>query len=84
MRRVIGFVLGRFPIDGVSTQSADQGRCLCSQCRRWSGAEYHALLNARVSRHIRHCWPAKTVGVNSWGMRFDDPKALPSLVELSR
>jgi hypothetical protein len=84
MQRVVDFVFERFPINGVSMQSADQGRCPCRQCRRSSEAEYHAQLNTRLSRYIRLRWPGKTVGVNGWGMRFDDPEALPALVELSR
>ena len=84
MRRVIDFAMTRFPVDGVSLQSADQGRCPCEQCRRWSDTEYHAQLDIRVSEYIRAHWPGKTVAVSGWGMRFDDPKSLPALVELSR
>ena len=32
MAKVIDFVFSRFPIDGVSMQSADQGRCECPKC----------------------------------------------------
>ncbi len=84
MRRVVDFAMTRFPIDGVSLQSADQGRCPCEQCRRWSDTEYHAHLDIRVSEYIRAHWPGKTVGVSGWGMRFDDAKSLPALVDLSR
>lgn len=84
MQRVIDFVFTRFPIDGVSLQSADQGRCLCAQCRAYSNAEYHALLNVRTSEYIRSRWPNKTVAVNSWGMDFDNPATLPALVQMSR
>jgi len=62
MRRVIDLVFERFPIDGVSMQSADQGRCRCRQCRTYSDAEYHALLNVRAAEYIRSRWPAKTSG----------------------
>ena len=84
MRKVIDYVFARFPIDGVSMQSADQGRCRCSQCSAYSDTEYHALLNVRAAEYIRGRWPRKTVGVNSWGMRFQDPKALPSLEKIGR
>ena len=84
MRKVIDFAMTRFPVDGVSLQSADQGRCPCQECRRWSDTEYHARLDIRVSEYIRAHWPGKTVTVSGWGMRFDDPKSLPPLVELSR
>lgn len=84
MRRVIDFAMTRFPVDGVSLQSADQGRCNCAQCRRWTDTEYHTRLDVRVSEYIRAKWPGKTVGVSGWGMRFDDPASLPALVELSR
>jgi len=84
MRKVIKFAMTRFPIDGLSLQSADQGRCPCQQCRRWSDTEYHVRLDIRVSKYIHAHWPGKTVAVSGWGMRFDDPKSLPALVELSR
>jgi hypothetical protein len=84
MQKVIDFVFKRFTIDGVSLQSADQGRCRCKQCSLYSDAEYHALLNTRVSDYIRSRWPKKTIGVNSWGMRFEEAETLPSLVKISQ
>jgi hypothetical protein len=84
MQKVIDFVFERFAIDGVSMQSADQGRCRCRQCSVYSDAEYHALLNVRVSEYIRSRWPKKTIGVNSWGMRFEEAETLPPLVKISR
>ncbi len=84
MRKVIDFAMTRFPVDGASLQSADQGRCTCDQCRHWTDTEYHTLLDIRVSEYIRAHWPGKTVAVSGWGMRFDDPESLPALVEMSR
>jgi hypothetical protein len=84
MRKVIDFAMTRFPIDGASVQSADQGRCKCDQCRRWTDTEYHTRLDIRVSEYMRAHWPGKTIAVSGWGMRFDDPESLPALVELSR
>ncbi len=57
MQKVLDFVFQRFEIDGVSLQSADQGRCRCEQCKAFTDAEYHALLNVRVSEYIRSRWP---------------------------
>jgi len=84
MRKVVDFVFERFAIDGVSMQSADQGRCPCPDCKRHGDADYHALLNVRTAEHIRGKWPGKIIGVNSWGMRFGDPRAQPALVKMSR
>ena len=84
MRKVIDFVLTRFPIDGVSMQSADQGRCTCDRCLRFSDTEYHARLNIRCADYIRSKWPGKLVAVSGWGMRFEDAASLPHLTELSR
>jgi len=84
MRKVIDFAMTRFPVDGASLQSADQGRCNCDQCRRWTDTEYHTRLDIRVAEYIREHWPGRTVAVSGWGMRFDDPSSLPALVELSR
>lgn len=84
MRRVIDYVFTRFPIDGVSMQSADQGRCSCERCARLSETEYHAGLNIRCADYIRAKYPRKLVAVSGWGMRFHEPASLPALVELSR
>ena len=70
MRKVIDFAMTRFPVDGASLQSADQGRCECNQCRRWPDTEYHARLDIRVSEYIRAHWPGKTIGVSGWGMHL--------------
>lgn len=84
MRKVIDFVFTRFPIDGVSMQSADQGRCTCDKCKRYSETEYHVMLNVRSAKYIHSRWPGKAVAVSGWGMRFEDPASLPHLVELSK
>lgn len=83
MEKVVDYVFGRFPIDGVSMQSADQGRCDCAECHPYTDAEYHALINVRVADYIRGRWPKKTIGINSWGMKFEEPATLPSLVKMS-
>jgi hypothetical protein len=84
MRKVIDYVFTRFPIEGVSMQSADQGRCACEKCSRYSETEYHVMLNIRCAKYIRSRWPGKVVAVSGWGMRFEDPANLPALVDLSR
>jgi len=84
MRKVVDYVFTRFPIDGVSMQSADQGRCDCDKCKRFTATEYHAMLNIRCAKHIRSRWPGKRVAVSGWGMQFEDASNVPALVELSK
>jgi len=84
MRKVTDFAITRFPVDGVSMQSADQGRCDCNQCRRYTDTEYHARLDIRVSEYIRSRWPDKTLAVSGWGMDLSDPESQPHLVNLSK
>jgi hypothetical protein len=84
MRKVIDYVFTRFPIDGVSMQSADQGRCTCERCRRYTETEYHTRLNIKCAQYIRSRWPGKTIGVSGWGMRFEDAASLPHLAELGK
>ena len=84
MQRVTDYVFERFPIDGASLQSADQGRCSCEDCRRYTNAEYHARLNIKVGEYIRDRWPGKTVAINGWGMNFADPKTFDPLARMSR
>ena len=84
MKRVVDVVLDRFPVDGVSLQSADQGRCSCPECSRFRDLEYHAVLDQRVADYIRSRRPQKIIGVSGWGMDFDDAESLPRLAQLSR
>jgi hypothetical protein len=77
-RRVIDYVLS-FELDGISVQSADQGRCPCADCAQWGDVEYHARLNNRVAAYVKERWPERLVGVNNWGMDFADPADLPHL-----
>ena len=84
MRKVIDYVFTRFPIDGVSMQSADQGRCPCDKCKRFTDTEYHARLNIRCAEYIHAKYPGKLVAVSGWGMRFADPASLPHLVALGK
>jgi hypothetical protein len=83
MKKVIDYVFTRFPIDGVSMQSADQGRCTCEKCSRYTETEYHSMLNIRCAKYIRSRWPGRRVAVSGWGMRFEDAANLPALMELS-
>ncbi len=84
MQRIIDFVFTRFEIDGVSMQSADQGRCSCEGCRKLPDAEYHARINIRAADYIRSRWPGKIVGVSSWGMDFSDPGNTEAIVAMSK
>ena len=82
MQKVVDFVFRSLPIDGVSMQSADQGRCTCDGCRVFSDAEYHSRLNVRVSDYIHQRWPGKTAAVSGWGMKFGDPRDLAAWAQM--
>ena len=84
MERVLEFVFARFPIDGVSMQSADQGRCKCARCARLSDAEYHAQLLSRTAETIKSRWPGKIVGMSNWGVSFGNPRDKETFAKLSR
>jgi hypothetical protein len=65
-------------------QSADQGRCPCDRCKRFTETEYHARLNVRCAEYIHSKYPGKLVAVSGWGMRFEDPASLPHLAALGK
>ena len=76
MEKIADFTFTRFPIDGVSMQSADLGRCTCEKCSRYGDAEYHARINIRMADYIRARYKNKIVAVSGWGMKFADPASL--------
>ena len=67
MEKITDYVFSRFPIDGVSMQSADLGRCNCEECARFSDTEYHARINIREAQYIRARHKNAIVAVSGWG-----------------
>jgi len=76
-RRVLDFQMDpKWAFDGVSMQSADQGRCQCEKCKKLSNVEHHAELLIRSADYMRRQRPDWTIGQASWGLRVDDPGSL--------
>ncbi|MBN2288753.1 MAG: hypothetical protein JXQ83_05425 [Candidatus Glassbacteria bacterium] len=73
----------RWGLDGISMQSADQGRCECPRCSRLSPARYHALLLTRCAAYVRRNRPDWVIGQASWGLRVDLPEELEPVREIS-
>jgi hypothetical protein len=71
-------------VDGVSMQSADQGRCPCEKCARWGAVEYHARLNSKVATYIKDRWPGHLVSANTWPTSVEDPADLPHVLEMAK
>jgi hypothetical protein len=84
MQQVVDFVLSDFDLDGVQMQSADQGRCKCSQCQKWGDVEYHAMLNDNTAQYIRSRWKGKIIAINNWGLSFANPDDIPHLQKMTR
>ena len=79
-RRVLDLLMDpRWGLDGISMQSADQGRCDCEQCRRLSPAEHHAAILVRSAEYVRAQRPGWVIGQASWGLRLDQPEELEHL-----
>ncbi len=83
-RRVLDFLMDPgWGLDGISMQSADQGRCQCERCSKLSPAEHHAKLLVRCAEHVRAQRPEWVVGQAAWGLRLDDPEELAHLQRIS-
>jgi len=84
-RRVLDFLMRpEWGINGISMQSADQGRCDCEQCRALSPAEHHAKILIRSAEHARAGRPDWTIGQASWGLRVDEPGEFEHVQRISR
>jgi hypothetical protein len=84
-RRVLDFLMDpRWQLDGISMQSADQGRCQCERCSKLSPAEHHASLLVRCAQHVRAQQPNWVIGQASWGLRLDEPAEFPHLHRISQ
>ncbi|MCJ7822145.1 MAG: hypothetical protein MUQ26_03525, partial [Armatimonadetes bacterium] len=84
-RRVLDFLMDtRWGLDGISMQSADQGRCDCPKCSQLSPAEHHAKLLISSAEHVRAARPDWTIGQASWGLRVDEPDELRHLQRISQ
>jgi hypothetical protein len=82
-QKVLDYIF-RFPIDGISLQSADQGRCNCGESSKMGDVEYHAAVNQKVVQYVRRAYPGKIIGINSWGMKISKPEELPHLTAMTR
>jgi hypothetical protein len=84
-RRVLDFLMEpRWGLDGISMQSADQGRCNCPKCSQLSPAQHHAKLLTRCADYVRANRPDWTIGQASWGLHVDDPGEFEPIREISQ
>ena len=84
-RRVLDFLMDpKWGLDGISMQSADQGRCQCPRCSRLSPAEYHANLLIRCADYVRSQRPEWTIGQASWGLRVHEPGEYKHIQRISQ
>lgn len=73
MQQVVDFVATTFEIDGYHLEAADQGRCHCEKCAKYSDIEYYNRINMLVATYIRENYPDKTLLVNTSGfIRWGD------------
>ncbi|MCC7146577.1 MAG: hypothetical protein IT443_09035 [Phycisphaeraceae bacterium] len=83
-RRVLDFVMDpKWGIDGISMQSADQGRCQCPKCKPRSNAEHHADILMRSSAYVRQQRPDWIVGTACWGLRVDEEEEMAHVLRMS-
>ncbi|MGQ9608735.1 MAG: hypothetical protein ACUVWN_05515 [bacterium] len=83
-RRILDFLMDpKWGLDGVSMQSADQGRCNCEKCSKLSPAEHHAKILVKSAEYIRKNRPDWVIGQASWGLRVDDPNELDHIKYIS-
>ena len=84
-RRALDFIMEpRWGLDGISMQSADQGRCGCARCSKLSPAEHHAALLIRCAEYVRAARPEWVIGQASWGLRVDEPSEFEHLKRISK
>jgi hypothetical protein len=83
-RRVLDFLMEpRWGLDGISMQSADQGRCNCPRCSQLTPAQHHAMLLVRSAEYVRAGRPDWVIGQASWGLRVDEPDEFQYLKQIS-
>jgi hypothetical protein len=84
-RRVLDFLMDpQWGLDGISMQSADQGRCECPKCSKLSPAEHHTAILVKSAEHVRAGRPDWVIGQASWGLRVDEPSELQHLQRISK
>jgi hypothetical protein len=84
-RHVLDFVMEpHWGLDGISMQSADQGRCECEKCKLLSPAEHHAIILTRSAEHVRARRPDWVIGQAAWGLRVDQAEEFKYLQQISQ
>jgi len=83
-RRVLDFLMDpKWGLDGISMQSADQGRCECEKCRQFSPLQHHANIIVRCAEYVRAGRPDWTIGQASWGLRIDEQSEFEHVQRIS-
>jgi hypothetical protein len=84
-RRILDFLMEpKWELDGISMQSADQGRCNCEKCSKLSPAEHHAKILIKSAEYVRAKKPDWVIGQASWGLRLDEPSEFEYIKQISR
>jgi hypothetical protein len=91
VKKYIDFVFSRLDVAGMHLESADLGRCRCSDCSAADDFTYHCGLNLKTAKYIREAWPGKIVMVNmiswqSWDRKIgrNDSGLIDKLADLGR
>jgi len=84
-RRVLDFQMDpKWNLDGLSLQSADQGRCECVDCAKRSPAEHHADILIRSAEYVRSQRPDWIIGQAGWGLPIDMGDGFEHVVRTSK
>jgi len=84
-RRVLDYLMDeRWGLDGISMQSADQGRCQCPKCKARSSAEHHADLITRCAQYVRAARPDWTIATACWGLSVHNPDDFPHIQHIAK
>lgn len=67
MYKIIDYVAGNYAVDGFHLEAADQGRCNCDSCSKYTDIDYFNRINMIAAKYIRSKWPEKVLLVNTSG-----------------
>jgi Domain of unknown function (DUF4082) len=81
-KAVLDYIFDNYPLDGMSVQSADKGRCRDDPAP--TDVAYHATLVDKAAAYVKAKNPALIVGVANWGLDMSQPADQADWVRMTR
>ena len=80
--RIVNYLMS-FGVDGITVQSADEGRCDVANLNDLDDVQYHAMIVDPIASYIKANYPGAIVGSANYGVSLANPSDLPYVQQMA-